>query len=208
MDDHSLLRSALTSLINSFDGYKVLFEVDNGAEFIKQVNLRNPPDIILLDVTMPIMNGYETAAWIKVNIPTAKVLVLSMMESDTVIIRMLKEGAKGYILKDSKPAVFKNALNELRDKGFYLNELVSNKMLHYLNEDTEHFKHGINLSEREKTFLKLICSEKTYKEIATEMFVSPRTIDAYRDSLFEKTGLNTRVGLVLFAIKNGLYLIQ
>jgi DNA-binding NarL/FixJ family response regulator len=211
VDDHVLLRSGLASLINSFDEYQVLFEADNGQDFIRQLKSRATPDIILLDVTMPVMNGYETAEWIRVNLPDARVLVLSMMENDAAIIRMLRHGAKGYILKDSKPATFREALNCVRDNGFYINELVSSRMLHYVNQKDHALDAkvtGLVITERELTFLKLVCTEKTYKEIAEEMFVSPRTVDSYRDSLFEKLGISSRVGLVLFAIKNGIILVQ
>jgi DNA-binding NarL/FixJ family response regulator len=206
VDDHVLLRTGLASLIGSFEGYHVLFEADHGKDFISQLTPKHPPDIVLLDITMPVMNGYETAEWIRENLPGTKVLVLSMMEHDAAIIRMLRLGAKGYILKDSKPAVFKEALNFVRDNGFYLNELVSSKMLHYINQSSDNDSiDGVPvLSDRELTFLRLACTEKTYKEIADDMCVSPRTVDGYRDSLFEKTGALSRVGLVLFAIRNGI----
>lgn len=207
VDDHSLLRSGLATLINSFEEYNILFEADNGKEFLNQLNKKNPPDIVLLDITMPVMNGYETAEWIRTNLPDTKILVLSMMDNDAAIIRMLRYGAKGYILKDSKPQVFKQALNSVRDNGFYLNDLISSKMLHYVNannkKDTS-LDPAISLSDRELTFLRHACTEKTHKEIAEEMCVSHRTVDSYRDTLFEKLGVTSRVGLVLFAIRNGI----
>ena len=135
VDDHSLLRNGLAALINSFEGYTVLFEADNGKDFINQLQTQAVPDIILLDITMPEMNGFETAAWIKQNTPSIKILVLSMMDNDEVVISMLKAGARGYILKDSKPALFKQALDSIRDSGFFMNELVSNKMLNYLTHE-------------------------------------------------------------------------
>jgi len=211
VDDHSLLRNGLSSLIDSFDGYKVVLEADNGRQFIEMVESGIEPDIVLLDITMPVMNGYETADWIRMNRPSLKILVLSMMDNDAAIIRMLRCGAKGFMLKDSKPAAFRQALNSIRDSGFYINELVSGKMLHFvnnidqkqqqLNESTTH------LTEREIEFLKLACSEKTYKEIADNMAISPRTVDGYRDALFEKLGVTTRVGLVIYAIRNGIYMV-
>jgi len=210
VDDHVLLRAALAALINSFDGYRVLFEADHGAHFIEQLKPRQAPDIILLDITMPTMNGYETASWIRQNLPDAKVVVLSMMENDAAIIRMLKAGAKGYLLKDTKPPILLQALNQVRDEGFYLNELISNKMLYYMNnqggrQSDQHLP--VQLTDRELQFLRYVCTEKTYKEIAAEMFVSPRTVDSYRDGLFEKLGLTSRIGLVLYAIKNGLVMV-
>ena len=207
VDDHSLLRNGLASLIATFSGYEVVFEADNGREFIEQVKKYNAPDIVLLDVTMPEMNGFETATWIRENIPATKILVLSMMDNDTAIISMLKAGARGYVLKDSKPAVFHQALDDIRDKGFFMNDLVSNKMLNYVKGEETGGNTGVisQLSEKEIRFLKLSCTEKTYKEIANEMELSPRTVEGYRDELFKKLEVQSHVGLVLFAIKTGLH---
>lgn len=206
VDDHVLLRNGLAACINSFDNYKVLFEADNGKDFIRKLQRVNAPAIVLLDVSMPEMNGYETAEWISKNLPETRVLVLSVMDSEDAIIRMIKSGAKGYIVKDSDQKVFIEALNSLRDHGFYINELVTNKMFNHVANGKEGSNtHGVSLfSEREMTFLKLICTEKTYKEIATEMGVSPRTVDGYRDTLFEKIGVSSRTGLVIYAIKSGI----
>lgn len=207
VDDHSLLRGTLASLINSFEGFSVLFEADNGKEFIEHLKQPPLPDIVLLDITMPEMNGFETAAWIKKNMPSIKILVLSMMDKETAIISMLKEGARGYLLKDSKPAVFRQALNDIRDKGFYMNELVSNKMLNYVtgeDKDKEIIE-SYHLTEKEITFLKFACTEMAYKEIADKMKLSQRTVEGYRDDLFKKLDVVSRVGLVLFAIKHDIY---
>lgn len=208
VDDHALLRNGLASLIQTFEGYSVLFEADNGKDFIRQLQTHAVPDIILLDVTMPEMNGFETASWINKNASSIKILVLSMMDNDEVVISMIKEGARGYILKDSKPAIFRQALDNIRDTGFYMNELVSNKMLSYVKN---HESSGTalplisQLTEREILFMQMACTEMTYKEIATAMQVSPRTVDGYRDELFKKLNVESRVGLVLFAVKHGLY---
>ena len=207
VDDHILLRNGLANLIENFDGYTVSFQADNGKDFIEQLKTNAVPDIILLDITMPEMNGFETAAWIRENAPSIKILVLSMMDNDEVVIGMLKAGAKGYILKDSKPVVFKQALDHIRDTGFYMNELVSNKMLNFVSQDknkASEMSAIAQLSPRELTFLQYACSEMTYKDIAVEMKVSPRTVDGYRDELLKKLNLQSRVGLVLFAIKHGL----
>lgn len=207
VDDHILLRNGLAALINSFSGYQVCLEADHGREFINMLATHRTPDIVLLDITMPEMNGFETAYWIKQNIPNTKIMVLSMMDNETAIISMLKAGAGGYILKDSKPAVFKQALDDIRDKGFFMNELVTHKMLNYVKGEEENKDAALisRLSEKELIFLKLACTEKTYKEIATEMKLSPRTVEGYRDDLFAKLSVMSRVGLVIFAIKNGLH---
>jgi DNA-binding NarL/FixJ family response regulator len=207
VDDHVLLRSGLATLINSFSGYHVSFEADHGKEFISMLDIYGTPDIVLLDITMPEMNGFETAGWIKRNTPAVKILVLSMTDNETAIISMIKAGAGGYILKDSKPAVFRQALDDIRDKGIFMNDLVSNKMLNYVKGEDKNKDVAIisRLSEKELIFLKLACTEKTYKQIGNDMNLSPRTVEGYRDELFEKLKVSSRVGLVLFAIKNGLH---
>jgi len=207
VDDHILLRNGLASIVRSIPGYSVLLEANNGKDFINQLKTSPVPDIVLLDINMPEMNGVETAIWMKENIPNVKILVLSVMDTDNVIISMLKHGARGYILKDSKPEVFKQALNSIRDSGFYMNELVSNKMLNYVTkaEEPESASIMASLNENEITFLQLSCTELTYKEIAEKMKVSPRTVDGYRDHLLKKLNVQSRVGLVVFAIKYGFY---
>ena len=205
-DDHILLRNGLAELVKSL-GHTVLFEADNGKNFIAKLDNKLLPDVVLMDINMPEMDGFETASWIKNNHPEIKVLALSMYDNETSIIRMLKCGAKGYILKDSEPAELKSAIAALMDKGFYYSDLVSGKLMHAINkldDESDGLKSLVPLNDRETDFLKHTCSELTYKEIADKMFVSPRTIDGYRDALFEKLQLKTRVGLVMYAIKNGI----
>ena len=206
VDDHSLLRTGLAQLVQSL-GYTVIFEADNGKEFIAQLDSVNLPNVVLLDINMPEMDGYETAQWLKENHPDVKVLALSMYDNEASIIRMLKCGAKGYILKDSEPAELKTAIDAIISKGYYYSDLVSGKLINAINkiEDGGSDVHTlVNLNERETDFLKYACTEMTYKEIADKMFVSPRTIDGYRDALFEKLQVKTRVGLVMYAIKNSI----
>ena len=205
-DDHILLRNGLAQLVESL-GHTVLFEANNGIEFKKLLDKNNLPDIVLLDINMPEMNGYETAQWLKINYPEIKVLALSMYDNETSIIRMLKNGARGYILKDSEPAELKAAIHALEQKGFYYSDLVSGKLIHAINkmdDEGTDLKTPAPLSDREAQFLKYSCTELTYKEIADKMFLSPRTIDGYRDALFEKLKVKTRVGLVMYAIKSGI----
>ena len=206
VDDHVLLRNGLANLIQSFDQYEVIFEADNGSDFIEKLKQKPVPDIVLMDINMPSMDGYETTLWLKRNHPDCKVLALSMYDHENAIIRMLKNGAKGYILKDIDPAEFKTALDALVRKGFYYSELVTGKLIHAVNnmdEPDQSIRKITALNDREIDFLKYACTEMTYKEIADKMFLSPRTIDGYRDALFEKLNCKTRVGLVMYAIKNG-----
>ncbi len=207
VDDHVLLRNGLASLIRSFGEYAVLFEAHNGTDFIRQLRPRCLPDIVLLDINMPEMDGYETALWLKHNHPEIKILALSMYDTDNSIIRMLKNGVKGYVLKDIEPAELKMALESVIYKGFYYSEVVTGKLIHTmstLDEPQQGTGNLLRLNDRELEFLKLACTECTYKEIAEQMYLSPRTIDGYRDALFEKLKVKTRVGLVLYAIRNGI----
>ncbi len=199
VDDHVLLRNGLANLIRSFGGYAVLFEAQNGKDLIRQLRPCFLPDIILLDINMPQMDGYDTALWLKENFPEIKILALSMYDADNSIIRMLKNGAKGYILKDSSPAELRKALDSVIRKGFHYSEMVTGKLIHTLC-----LENAGGLTDREVEFLKLACTELTYKEIADQMHLSPRTIDGYRDALFQKLEVRTRVGLVLYAMKNGI----
>ena len=206
VDDHSLLRNGLATLVESL-GNSVTFEADNGKEFLEKLDKSNLPDVVLMDINMPEMDGFQTTQWLKQNHPDIKVLALSMYDNETSIIRMLKCGAKGYILKDSEPAELKSAIHALMEKGFYYSDLVSGKLMHGINkmdDESGDLKNLVPLNDRETDFLKHACTELTYKEIADKMYVSPRTIDGYRDALFEKLHVKTRVGLVMYAIKHGI----
>lgn len=205
VDDHLLFRKGLTSLIKYFVGYRVILEASNGREFIRQLNPADLPDVVLLDISMPEMDGYETAAWLQEHYPQVKILALSTMESESSIIRMVRQGAKGYILKDADPDELKRALDEVLRFGYFFNDLVTHRVLRALTGNVEAQEGSVEqLSEREKEFLRHACSELTYGQIADMMCVSPRTVEGYRNSLCEKLGLKTRTGLAIYAIKNGL----
>ncbi len=205
VDDHPILRMGLATLVESL-GNKVLFEADGGKEFIEKLEVHNLPDIVLMDINMPEMDGFETTQWLKLHHPSVKVLALSMYDHEMSIIRMLKCGARGYIIKDCQPNMLKGAIDDIIRNGFYYSDLVSGKLMNAINkldDEAEYLKKLMPLNDREVSFLKYTCSEMTYKEIAEKMLVSPRTIDGYRDDLFEKLNIKTRVGLVMYAIRNG-----
>ena len=203
-DDHVLMRKGLAALIDSFDEYKVIFQGADGQELVDSISKASMPDIVLLDINMPKKDGYETAYWLKTNYPEIKILALSMYDNESAIIRMLQNGAKGYILKDAEPSELKAAIDAVLHKGYYYSELVTGHLISNVNKTDEKNQKKSTLSDRETELLKYCCSEMGYKEIADKMFVSPRTVENYRDSLFEKLHLKTRVGLVMYAIKNGI----
>ena len=206
VDDHVILRKSLSVLIGMLQGFTVISEADNGEQFIQQLNVSYMPDIVLMDITMPVMDGVETTKWLKQNYPAVRVVALSMLKNDLIVIRMLKNGARGYLLKDCEPSELKQAMTDVFEKGYYYNEWLTPRMKGKgLGEEQGASKVMIN--EGELNFLRLSCTEKTYKEIADELGVSVRTVDGYRDALFQKLQVTTRVGLVIYAIKNELVLL-
>lgn len=209
-DDHVLLRNGLANLLQDLD-FEVVFQADNGKQFIEKLKTHTPPQVVLMDINMPVMDGYDTTLWLKKNHPGVKVLALSMYNDENAIIRMLKSGAKGYLLKDSSPMELKAAIQSLATKGFYYSELVTGTLIHTINHmdnpESAVIKDVLGLNERELEMLKLICTELTFKEIAEKMQISPRTVDGYRDILLEKLQCKSRIGLVIFAIKNGIIVI-
>ena len=207
VDDHVLLRNGLAALVTSL-GYTILYECSNGKDLIEKFSKRDEPDLILMDINMPELDGFDTTLWLKRNYPHINVLALSMYDNESSIIRMIKNGARGYILKDTDPSELKQAISSVVTKGFYYSDLVSGRLVRAIrdDEDNEHDnkKAVLGLNEKEIEFLKLAATEMTYKEIAQQMHLSPRTIDGYRDQLFQKLNAISRVGLVMFAVKNGI----
>ena len=151
---------------------------------------------------MPVLNGYDTVKAVKERYPKMLTLALSMYDNEDNILKMLRCGANGYVLKDTEPAQLVNAIREVCEYGFYHSELITNKVLTGLQNVKE--ADTIYLSDKELTFLKYACTEMTYKEIAQEMEVAERTADGYRDRLFEKLGVRSRTGLVIYALRNGI----
>ena len=206
-DDHTMFRKGLSVLINLFPGYEVLFDAANGKELINKLDSNQLPDIVLMDINMPVMDGYSTTEWLQNNYPQVKVLALSTMDAETAIIKMIKSGAKGYVLKDADTEELTLAFDQVIHRGYFYNETITKKVMQVVGQIADlKNKSGtfVNLSQREIEFLKLTCTELSYKEIADKLIVSVRTVEGYRDTLCEKLDLRTRVGLAMYAVKNGL----
>lgn len=204
VDDHLLFTRALSDMINEFDGFEVTLRAGNGQEFIQEISTcKSLPDVVILDLNMPIMDGFETLNWIQENQPQLKVLILSMNDDEMSIIKCIRNGANGYLLKNITPSTLQQAFKSLIETGFYHSEIVN----HALLQNVYHKQKDLmdELKTNEVKLLKLVCSEKTYKEIADDMCLSPKTIDGYRQSLFEKLNVKSRVGLVLFAMENKIF---
>lgn len=214
VDDHKLFRDGVAELINGFSNYRVIIEADNGVDLIRQMEDSGKiPEIVLLDINMKEMDGFQTAEWLKQHYPDVKILALSMYENENAIIRMLKAGARGYVLKDIRKNELEHALSSIATKGYYYTDLVTGKLIHIIHsiddpKTGQPSSAGISLNAREIEFLKLTCTEMTYKSIAEKMCLSSHTIDGYRDALFEKLNTHSRVGLVMYAIKNKIVMIE
>ena len=203
-DDHQLFRKGLKQLIEDFDlETSIIWEAENGEDALHYIRLGLLPDLLILDAQMPIMNGAETAAILKKEFPEIKVLVLSMMEDEAGILYLLRQGVRGIISKDIRPKELEEGLKIINRGGFYFSDAATAQMLNSLNTDT-HQKVDDFLNEKEKLFLELSCTELTYKEIAEKMNLSAKTVDGYRNALFDKMGVKSRIGMVIYALKKGI----
>jgi DNA-binding NarL/FixJ family response regulator len=204
VDDHRMFTESLAALINNLDDYKVTLIAENGLKLQDQLKQAKQagelPNIVLLDVSMPGMNGYATAKWLRQEYPEIYVLALSTHQAENVIVKMLRMGCRGYIMKETRPSELRTALNAVIQNGFYFSDYVTGRMVHSLLHEEE----AVKLTNRELEFLKLTPTEMTYKEIADAMGISIKTAEGYRESLFQKLNVKSRVGLALYAVKHEL----
>ena len=204
-DDHSLLAQALSDLIQKFENYEMMFVAENGRDLLRYLNRKQVPDIVLLDIHMPEMDGFETAQHLQQYHPDVKIIVLSMLDREEHVARMVRYGVRGYLLKGCRPSELRLALDDVSKKGFHYSEFLTNKLIRNLAPGESNGPVAKpHLNERELTFLKLACFELTYVEIADKMCVAPRTVDGYREALFQKLNVKSRTGMVLEGLRLGL----
>lgn len=202
VEDHLLLSQAIGTIVDSFEDFKVTSLCNNGKELIEKIpSFEKIPDVILMDINMPRMNGIETTEWLTKHHPDIKVLALSVEDDENTVLKMLRAGAKGYLLKDTEKSILEKALKEVITKGYYHTKDVTSILMNSISGGQK----SVLLKEKELIFIRHACSEMTYKEIAEKMFLSPKTIDGYRQVLFEKLGVKNRIGLAMYAIKNKIY---
>lgn len=205
VDDHILIRNSLAKLVASFPNCTVLFEADNGRHCIDFLNKHILPDILLLDISMPIMDGFETAVYVSQHFPLVRILTLTMLTDERSIVKMLRNGARGYLSKNITPQILLEAINAMADKNLYMPQEVSEKLLTGLQHDLSEVVAVSALTDKEREFLAYMPTDFNYTEIAKKMSVSPRTIDDYRERLFKKLQATTRMGLAVYAIRNDLF---
>ena len=205
-DDHRLVAEAFSDLIEKFDNYYVQIVAENGRDLLTQLRNCSPvPDIALVDLNMPEMDGFETALQLRQLYPSIRILALSMTDREEHIVRMVRNGARGYLLKGCRSSELRQALDEVMEKGFYYSDFFTHQLIRSINgpASTESVPY-FGLNNREFSFLKMACSELTYNEIADKMCVSPRTVDGYREMVFQKMSVRTRVGMVIEAMRHGM----
>lgn len=216
VDDHNLFRKGLIKLIDLADkeNYLIVLEAESGKDMIRKLDHKALPDILILDIDMPDMDGFETMLWLKNNQPKISVLVVSMVETDEAISRMMRLGVKGYLSKDIEVEDIHQALQAIYNKGYYYTDFLTGKLIESLQtaEVGTAERSGIvqtdvttQINENEYKFIRLACTDLTYDQIAEKMYLSPKTIDGYRATIFSRFSIKNRPGLILFALKNNIF---
>jgi DNA-binding NarL/FixJ family response regulator len=205
-DDHKIFRKGVILSLKPYHNIKFVLEAENGEELIQGVEKANP-DIILMDLKMPVKDGIETTKYLNKHFPTIRILILTMYEDERFVGHLMDSGANGYLLKSTDPEEIKQGIMDVMRTGFYLNNFV-NRVLIKKNYARQKFNPNLNsevvISDREKEVLSLVCLEYTAHEIAQKMDISARTVEAIKDRLMERFGVKNSVGLVFFAMKNSL----
>jgi DNA-binding NarL/FixJ family response regulator len=200
VDDHQLFSKSLSLLLSSFKNVKVVIDAVNGKNLQEKMAASSViPDIMLIDVSMPVMDGPQTAEWLHGAYPKTRLVALSMDDKEHTVIKMLKAGCCAYLFKDIHPKELEKALREVYKVGYYNPSISSRKLVEGSDESTQ-----VHFTEKEVEFLKFSCSDHPYKEVAVQMNVSERSVDGYRETLFRKLNVQSRTGMVLEAIRKGL----
>jgi DNA-binding NarL/FixJ family response regulator len=203
VDDHSLFRKGIRSLLDEYGELEIITEVSNGKLLLESLKIKKP-DVILLDLEMPIMDGAETVSVLKLKYPEIKIIILTMHNEDGLIINLLERGVNGFLPKDTDIEIVVDAIYSVIETDYYFNDHISRTLVKKLASSKKinpAFKKSL-LTDREIEIVKYICKEFTNKEIAEKLFLSPRTIDTYREKILEKTGAKNTAGIVMYAVKN------
>jgi DNA-binding NarL/FixJ family response regulator len=205
-DDHMLFRKGVMLSLRPYTNLLFVLEAGNGEELLAGM-AKARPDVVLMDLKMPKKDGVETTKVLSRLHPETKVIVLTMFEDERFVAHLMENGAHGYILKDAEPGEIRKAILEVKANGFYLSPFVNRVLLrksHAKTKGLPSLEHGVQVSDKEKEVIQLICQEFTAAEIAQKMEISPRTVEAIKDRLMERFGTRNTAGLVFFAVKNNL----
>ncbi len=205
-DDHKIFRKGVILSLRSYTNLLFVQEAENGDELISGI-AEAQPDVILMDLRMPMKDGIETTKEISKKYPDIRVLILTMYEDERFVAHLMENGANGYLLKSADPTEIRKAIMEVMARGYYLNNFVNRVLLkksHTRSKSIPTLSTEIQLNEKEREIIRLLCMEFTAAEIAQKMEISPRTVEAIKDRLMERFGTKNTAGLVFFAVKNNL----
>jgi DNA-binding NarL/FixJ family response regulator len=205
-DDYAIFREGIKAGLNRDKNLEVMLEAENGEELLNEIE-KNQPDVILMDLKMPVMDGMEATRQIRKKYEHIKILAVTMYDDDKFIIHLMENGANGYLLKNADAKEIRKAIYAVHENGYYFNDIVNSALLKKLvikGNFKPSFNQDIEFSERELDVIKMICNEKTATEIGTELFLSPRSVEGIRQRLIEKIGARNTAGLVMFAVKSGI----
>lgn len=205
-DDYTIFRDGLKVGLAIDDNLEVILEAGDGEDLVKGLETHKP-DVIIMDLKMPVMDGMEATKLIKKKYPDIKIVVVTMYDDEKFVIHLMEIGASGYLLKNADADEIRKAVYSVYETGYYFNNVVSNALLKKLvikGNIKPSFKEGVELTEREQDVLKLICAEKTAVEMGQQLFLSPRSVEGIRQRLIDKVGVRNTAGLVMFAVKNGI----
>ncbi|QEM11470.1 response regulator transcription factor [Mucilaginibacter rubeus] len=205
-DDYTIYREGLKVGLTQDENLEVILEAADGEDLISGIET-NMPDVVIMDLKMPVMDGMEATKLVKKKYPDIKILVVTMYDDEKFVIHLMEIGANGYLLKNAEAEEIRKAIYSVHETGYYFNNIVSNALLKKLvikGNIKPSFKEGVELTEREQDVLKLICAEKTANEMGRQLFLSPRSVEGIRQRLIDKVGVRNTAGLVMFAVKNGI----
>lgn len=205
-DDYAIFREGIKAGLNRDKNLDVMLEAENGEELLNEIE-KNQPDVIIMDLKMPVMDGMEATRQIRKKYEQIKILAVTMYDDDKFIIHLMENGANGYLLKNADAKEIRKAIYAVHENGYYFNDIVNSALLKKLvikGNFKPSFNQDIEFSERELDVIKMICNEKTAVEIGTELFLSPRSVEGIRQRLIEKIGARNTAGLVMFAVKSGI----
>ena len=200
-NDHTIIRNGLTDTIRTWNNISILWEVSDGSELVKKMEESDVvPDICILDLSTPVYGSYESIKEMKRRWPAVKILVLSVFNTEFSIIRMINIGANGFLSIHCNPVELQDAISDINEKGFYYSPEIPEQFFKKAKNSTL-----LKITAREMEFLNLCCSDLGYKNIADKMGISIRTIESYRNSLYEKLHVKSRMGLMIYALKTGIF---
>lgn len=211
VDDHPMFRKGVMRILEQVPDFTFIIEASNGQELVEKLATQRP-DVILMDLEMPLMNGIQATQHVKEHWPEVKVIVVSMHDQDQFVTASMEAGANGYLLKDTDPEEVEKAIRKVIEEDYYYGDFLTKVMHRKMLKKTQtketsrpSWVLAVQLSERELEVLKLICEGFTNTEIAEKIFLSPRTVDGHRTRIMEKVGVKNTAGLVVYAVKNQLY---